>query len=226
MNIAFERMKKRLVRRDVVRPDATLGLISGQLTRDVAADAATLHITAMTDRVALDRLVVVPRGCDTTYIDANKRVFLDHDTDFYSCVGTIRDRTIADTGITANVGLAKAHEDYDQLVAMIREVGVGTSIGFEVTEMTPPMKGDPPHYFQADGIARQWRWLELSLTMMPCDVFAQAEGQRMAGPVLTRSLSRMRAAGTLSKRLIQRLSMDEVLDAPERRRIVVSVRQP
>ena len=225
MNIAFDRMKKRLIERGAVAPDAKLMLVGSQHTREVAADEATIPIVAMTDQIATDQLIVVPKGCDDTYIKNNrKRVFLDHDTDFYSCVGTLRDYKILDTQITANVALAKSHEDYAQLIGLIRDVGVGTSIGAEIVEMTPPMKGDPAHYFGAKRIIREWRWMELSLTMMPADVWSQAEGERVAGPELVRSLTRLHAEGRVGARLVRRLGVD-LAPAPVRRKIVY-VRKP
>ena len=201
-------MRARLIARDVIKPDADIGLLAVQHERGIPPKAQVLSVTAMTDRVALDNMVVVPRGVDRSYIDQNKRVFCDHDTDFFSCVGIIRNITVMDASITADIALATSHPDYADMMTLASEVGLGVSIGFEALEVSPPRKDDPPHYFGAGLVVRKWRWLELSLTMMPCDAYSKVEGMRSASSLLAvRSATVLARSGRVKWRILRSLGV-------------------
>ncbi len=129
--------------------------------------------------------VVLPGGADTTYIDHNRQVFVDHKYGTDTAVGWVRKMLRvpregeqhawqAHTGIYPKTG-NRIGED---ILVMAREVGIGASIGFLATDYGPPSQEDVKFLKSRSigvprSVVRQYKMLEYSLTAFPCNVACQ-----------------------------------------------------
>jgi len=142
-----------------------------------AADAKNprdIVVTANTDDIDLDEEVVIPGGADTRHYRANKANFLDHKYDFPHHVGFMRSLRMADDG-RSWVNRSQIFDNLksplaDDLIVVASASGIGSSIGYEELEGSPPTEKDPARYQKAAWITRKWSMIELSFTAMPCNV--------------------------------------------------------
>lgn len=157
-----------------------VGLMSFSFKSAVADDGANkrdLVVTANTDLIDLDREVVIPAGADMSHYKANRANFLDHNYGFESHVGHMRtikeemkggeqrgwvNRSFIFSGLKNPMA--------DDLWRVSQLAGIGSSIGYEELEGSPPTKNDPVRYQKAGWVTRKWRMIELSFTAMPCNV--------------------------------------------------------
>ena len=160
------------------------GLIDGHAGAAVKADKQDLELVviATTDAVDNDREVVLPGGADRSYFEANKSIFVDHRYDVASWIGTMR-KTMpypaagdGQRGWKVRMRLRDTALGRDLYRATQEGYGPGASIGFVPTDYGPPTEDERARYGDASAIVRKWRWLELSLTAMPCNVACQMIG--------------------------------------------------
>lgn len=159
--------------------------VRGSFGKDVEVDTNNgnrdILVIANTDDIDLDTEVVVPRGADTSYFFKNGKIFADHWYDLDKCVGSLR-KAIAVPNTQDHrawkVRIRVASTPLgDDVLTMAREAGIGSSIGFEPTDFGSPTEEEEKAYGR-DGVVpksvvREWKWLELSLTCMPCNVACQ-----------------------------------------------------
>lgn len=157
--------------------EAKLGIVG--IKRSASPDELNrdLIITANTDQVDLDTEIVVPDGADTSYYGERRANFLDHNYEFEMHVGSMRSfkRFPADGEQRAWVNRSHIFTGLknpfaDDLWTISQQAGIGSSIGYEEIEGSPPTKSDPIRYQKAAWITRKWRMLELSFTALPCNV--------------------------------------------------------
>lgn len=157
--------------------DSRIGLIGLPSLHCKAADAKNprdIVVTANTDDIDLDAEVVVPSGADTRHYRANGANFLDHKYDFPHHIGFMRSLKQSDDGrawinrsqIFSNLKSPLA----DDLLVVAATAGIGSSIGYEELEGSPPNEKDPVRYQKAAWVTRKWSMIELSFTAMPCNV--------------------------------------------------------
>lgn len=141
-----------------------------------------LYVIANTDAVDMAGEVVVPAGADSLPFRINGKIFVDHRYDTGSVVAGLRDivafpnpNNIREWRVRMRVRRGQLGDD---ILAMAREIGIGSSIGFEATAYGPPTDEERAKYSGpkpfTGAIIRSWRWFELSLTAMPCNIACQA----------------------------------------------------
>jgi len=125
--------------------------------------------------------VVLPEGADLSYITQTRTLYSDHYYGISNAIGKIRQlsqynengvkgwkfRAYIYPGMKSGIG--------DDCLTIIREGGdLGVSIGFEATDWGSPTAEEFKRYPSARAIIRKWRWIELSLTAMPCNMTCAA----------------------------------------------------
>lgn len=140
-----------------------------------------VRVIATTDDVDLSDEVVLPAGAaPSSYFFTNKSVFLDHHYQTDRMVGKMRAYSPlmvqgAQRGWMIDIQIISTPLGLDTWT-IIREAGIGTSIGFIPTERTDPNDAEKRAYPGCEKIIRQWNWLEQSLTAFPCNVRCQQQG--------------------------------------------------
>jgi hypothetical protein len=153
--------------------------------RDVLAhkDAGNYDVEAIatTDDVDLSDEVVLPGGCDASYLLKNRKLFVDHGYSIADAVGVLRywnpwKPGEAVKGWKLRAALLRNHP-YPAPQAIMNMIdaggGIGMSIGFEMLEGSEPTEQESLAYGAASYIIRKWRCLEVSFTAMPCNVSCQ-----------------------------------------------------
>jgi hypothetical protein len=141
-------------------------------------DSREVVVIATTSEVDLDSEVVLASGADRSYIDANRSVFADHQYDRDAYCGKIR-RIDPVKGPDGEVVGWKVRMFFtrnalgDEMLRQAREDGIGVSIGFQALDWGPPEGDEKAAYPEAVNIIRRWKWLELSVTQLPCNVNAR-----------------------------------------------------
>lgn len=167
---------------DKAQPVGVRGSIDTKATVD--RPNRLIRATATTDSVDNSREVVIPGGCDWSYLDANKKIFVDHSYGFANVVGSIVNRkpfsTVKANGRTVNGWqilvqvLPLTKNPYtDDLLTIAEVAGIGMSVGFVPLEMGKPTEAERDLYPGAENIIRRWKILEVSFVGMPCNVDCQ-----------------------------------------------------
>jgi hypothetical protein len=178
-------------RHEQLTKGSPIGLIGAFDTKSSVDRANRLiRATATTRGVDLSNEVVVPGGADWSYLDANKKVFVDHITDFEHTVGVIRNRTartvltqdsseIEAWTVTIHVLESKKAPYGDDILALAEEAGIGLSIGFIPLDVGPPTAAEIKRYGGGKrfaSIIRRFKLFEISFTCLPCNVECQTGG--------------------------------------------------
>lgn len=180
---AFARMKARHIAAGAIKSDARCGMF-GRFDAKVAVipneqRGAIIRATASTDFVDLDDEVLLPGGADTSYLTANRSVFVDHWYDLDHCVGKVKEirRDPATGSWVVDVRmLANSPFPYvGAVVSMASDVGIGMSVGFDPIEWGKPNADEAKLYPNAETIIRKWKMLEVSFTAIPCNVTCQSQ---------------------------------------------------
>ena len=159
--------------------------VHGIMPNHVAVDPNPANrdilVVATTDDLDLDEEIVLPGGADRTYIDVNRKVFLNHVTDEKEClVGEIRSLKAITTG-GRQVGWQARVRIYEGPLYPAAELvwdlatkhGMGASIGFIARDHGRPNMEEAAMYPGAKSIVRLWKWIELSFVFTPCNVRCQ-----------------------------------------------------
>lgn len=189
-------------------------------------------VRATTDDVDMDQEIIVPGGADLTYWQANRSMFLDHWYDLAHHVGSMRYTSPWPSAKAQRGWIVRGHVVSglknplaDDLLTVAREVGIGASIGFEALECSPPTDQDPEQYRKAASVVRQWRWIELSYTALPCNVACQsmaeaADESRMAELDRLVTKGRIKRASAVSMGMPDRQTI--AVTMPRRRRLIIA----
>lgn len=136
-------------------------------------DEFAVEAIANTAAIDLDDEVVLPSGADPTYFDKNRSILYNHSSDLP--VGKMvwrkfdkqRNRWV----VRMNIG--KATPFQRDLRAMVAEGSIrGVSIGFLAMDFGRPSPEEIGRFGKHRSIVRVWKWMELSLTALPCNVEA------------------------------------------------------
>lgn len=142
----------------------------------IQRDGRTVDVIANTDDVDLVNEVVVPRGAAAdSYFFQNRQVFCDHETTVQMAVGNLRRwSAFPDSNLFKAWRVQVYVRDTplgNDILSMVRDGGLGVSIGFIPTDYGVPDEGERKMYGPTvESIVRAWQWLELSFTAFPCNV--------------------------------------------------------
>lgn len=180
MTTPLERMRHRLYARGLdtdgvgIKAVPTDSMaIATQFADDL--DGVEFPITAVANTAAIDMddEVVVPEGADTTYFSKNRTILYNHDSDLPigSLVWMKFDDVKRKWVVRFNLG--KATQLQRDIRALIREGVIrGLSIGFLATDWGKPTPAEVATHGVHKSIVREWKWMELSVTALPCNVEA------------------------------------------------------
>ena len=151
-----------------------------------------IKFVATTEDVDCDRQVVRAAGARTEYFFKNRRIFVDHEYDIRSHVGTLRAATPWNGTRPTQFG-APDHNSWwvkvyilpmtgnplgDDILTMAANGGVGTSIGYEAVTERKTTAEEKVRYGKGGvtptSILWDWGWVEQTITAMPCNVNAQS----------------------------------------------------
>jgi len=162
-----------------LRKDANIGIVGTRLHgKDARVDIENgnrdVVVTANTARVDEDDEVVVPSGAVLDYFKTNGCIFIDHKYSWSDWVGGLRSNypILKPAGWMVRFA-ARRSPDGEQLLKDVEDFGVGVSIGFDALDVGPPTDEEIEKYGKGNAfrsIVRKWRWVELSVTAMPCNV--------------------------------------------------------
>jgi len=134
-------------------------------------------VTANTTGVDCDSEVVLPYGAQLGYFGLNRRVFVDHDYKFWDMCGGVRTGWPTMVNGAWDVLFATRRSAVgDQVLKDAEDFGISVSIGFDAIDVGPPTPEEVEKYGGGESfrsIVRQWEWIELSVTYMPCLVHAR-----------------------------------------------------
>lgn len=139
---------------------------------------------ANTASVDLDDEVVVPEGAVTDYFYKFRSIYLNHDI---ACpVGHLDATKLIDgLGWQIKVSLKSETQVARDTRTLVREGLIrGVSIGFVALDYSAPTRKEIERYGPHSNIVRKWRWLETSVTPMPCnpDALIQARSKGLIAP--------------------------------------------
>jgi HK97 family phage prohead protease len=150
---------------------------------DDVGNAGDFIATSNTAAIDGDDEVVLPDGCEVdgagnpVYFNDARAIYLNHD---YSAmpVGTMRrNRLVKGHGWKTQFYITDKTEVGRDVRALIGEGVIrGTSIGFIAKQHSAPDDDEVAKYGPAKSVVRRWKWLELSVTAMPCNPEAWIDG--------------------------------------------------
>jgi len=182
----IERLKKHpgAIGQDYIGVVASYG--KGAIVDD-EGDKNDIIAIANTGDIDLDDEVVIPSGLDTSYFEANRQIFVDHEYSVDKAAGFLRSISKYPSpkdhkAWKVRIGL---HDNAagEAVKAIVKASGqIGLSIGFYPTDFGAPTD-DERLQFEQEGkelnsVVRAGRWFELSFTALPCNVSCQG---RMIG---------------------------------------------
>lgn len=181
--------------------DVAIRTIGGAI--DTSADGREFTCIANTAAVDLDNEVVIPEGADTSYLKRFGSILFNHNSSLP--VGSIR--TVTNSGGKWAVVAAFASTAFASDVRTLVKEGCikGVSIGFCRTSAGTPTKEEIATYGDCNYITREWTWLELSVTPIPCNpdamiLAAKAIKSGRIAPVWDEILEREQSRRLESKR--------------------------
>lgn len=185
---------ERIRAKNMLSPDALVGVRGMNVKADVQGDGRTLEFVATTDDIDSDMEVVVPSGADPSKFQRNGNVFVNHQYRVEDIVGKLRSLTPfsrmgANTGWKMAVYMVRGNEIADGILAIAEAGGIGASIGFMARDRGRPTADEVKKYTQGsmvpESIVRKWEWFETSIVGIPCNINCQTQAmqvldQRMA----------------------------------------------
>ncbi len=186
MSIELQTIKSRIAAiksRHGLPEDAPVGIFATFDTKaalDTDKGNNDVIAVATTDDVDLDDEVVLPQGCDWSYLNANRKLFVDHQYDISHCVGVLRSFSpypskgaIKGWSIRAHLYKEMPYPAAGAVGKIIEQDGIGISIGFLALDYGPPTADERIKYPGASSIVRKSKLLEASFTCLPCNVSCQ-----------------------------------------------------
>lgn len=226
-------------------PDSKIGVWSSLCKDQTVVDqpnGVIVKMIATTNDIDLDREVVVPEGARTDYFFNNNSIFVDHYYDADHCIGKRRNAKLMHnlrgeaTGWEVDFHIFNLKNPLAaDMIVFAKDGSLASSIGFQALDYGKPEPSEMVRYKQGDvtprSIVREWDWLELSVTMFPCNVMAAQVGLSASDEKeYKRELVTKRAeyvAGLYRKNLISSASAKLYIpDKPAPRRLSVDLSTP
>lgn len=155
--------------REIKDAGSALRFTKGVLEPQRQTDDNSLWMVANTGTVDLDGEVVVPSGADDSYFKKHGPIFYDHRWD-EPPVAKLRSATlVGDSRWECHVGFNALPFSKDVMYLVKEGFITGCSVGFVPLEYGPPTKEETAKYGPHNRTVRKWKWLELSITPMPCN---------------------------------------------------------
>jgi hypothetical protein len=188
LHLRAKSLIERIKTRHALREDAPVGIFAtfdSKAALDTANGNNDIIAIATTDSIDLDDEVVLPGGADFSYIlgtngKGNRKLFVDHEYEIDSCVGSLRSLTpwpsqaaMRGWQLRARLFDGMPYPAAEAVAKIIAQDGIGISIGFIADEYGAPTPDEAKRYPGATSIVRKWRMLEASFTCMPCNVSCQ-----------------------------------------------------
>ncbi len=166
-------LELKIARRHVVRDPVKVKRVAMRFDHKDAGEDRGVVVIANTADVDLDSEVVVPSGADTSYFFKNRTIFWNHD--YNVPIARLRYASLKGGKWIVNMTFGKG-EFATEVREMVQDgVVTGTSVGFIPTLYGRPTPDETKAYGPHDSIVRSWKWLELSITPLPCNVEAMIE---------------------------------------------------
>lgn len=163
-------LELKIARRHVVREPVRVKRMAMAFDHKDAGEDRGVVVIANTADVDLDSEVVVPSGADTTYFFKNRTIFWNHD--YNIPIARLRYASLKGGKWIVNMTFGKG-EFASEVRSMVEDgVVTGTSVGFIPTLYGRPTPEETKAYGPHESIVRAWKWLELSVTPLPCNVEA------------------------------------------------------
>ena len=231
MTIDIQSLRSRWASKFGLGDDAKIGVAAsfGENIRigDSGQGYKDITVIVNTEELDLDDEVVLPSGGDMRYLDANKKVFADHQYDLEHTVGTLRDLKPYPSAKDHRAWKAIVRMDTSPLAMTIlrfaRAGSIGASIGFVADDVSGPNEEEAKRFTKGgrrpDSIVRKWRALEFSFTAMPCNVGCQSLAVHECDDEVKRAaIEGLVTKGLIDKRLAADIGFRERKPA---RRVVV-----
>ena len=166
-------LELKIARRHAVRDAVRAKRVPMVFDHKDAGEDRGVVVIANTADVDLDSEVVVPSGADTSYFFKNRTIFWNHDYD--TPIARLRYASLKGGKWIVNVTFGKG-PFASEVRSMVEEgIVTGTSVGFIPLVWGQPTPEEVKTYGQHDSIVRSWKWLELSITPLPCNIGAMIE---------------------------------------------------
>lgn len=185
----FKNVLQTIKDRHNLKASDEVGLI-GTINVKSSVDRANRHVfaTATSNFVDLTDEVVVQDGIDWSYLDANRKILVDHCNDVDHLVGTLVNRKAITKIVNNNLVTQRwdilvhilpleKNKYCDDILTIAEAAGIGMSIGFQVLEKGAPTKQEMAMYNGGkpfSSIIRKSKILEVSFVACPCNVEAQS----------------------------------------------------
>ena len=221
MKVSPDLIRRRILDKNpAIGSDAKIGVVSSFCKEQAADDqpnGTDILMVATTSDIDLDSEVVVPEGARTDYFFQNRSIFVDHMYDFEHCIGKLRSASPIKSGgvqtgwrVRFHVPPLEKNPDAADIVTFAKDGALSSSIGFTTDDVGPASPEEKARFKQGgkvpQTVVRTWDWLELSVTMFPCNVnaaqvgFSSAEEKEFAGELAAKRMEYLR--GMLSKGFI------------------------
>lgn len=172
-DIAAQRIKS-IRENNALGDDVPVGLIGVDPQMTIQKDGRTVSLIANTIDVDDDNEVVVPSGADGWRFFKLGTFYVDHIKTTDYAVGHLRRRFPFPNNAKFDAWMLHAYVYKtalgDDILEMVREGGVGVSIGFFPVEAGKPTENEMTKYGpKCKWVIRSWKWLETSFTALPCN---------------------------------------------------------
>lgn len=147
--------------------------------RDILVPASTLTVD-------LEDEIVVPSGGRLGYFGKNRNVFVDHKYDVHDFVGSVRTGypKLVDDVWMVKFGVSRSPLG-DQILRDAEDFGCSVSIGLNAIDAGSPTPEEIKKYGNGkafSSIVREWEWIELSVTYIPCNPDARGDYPKEYSP--------------------------------------------
>ena len=200
-------------------------------TVDTEKNNRDIIVVATTDDPDSNGEIVLPGGAKPdSYFFVNKAVFLDHWYGHENCIGVMRNARMFPDDITPTgwrVRLSvRSGPLGDDILTATREMGIGSSIGFDPIDGGKPTPDEVRRMGPAEWVHRVWDWVELSLTFIPANVQCRGGVVEDVGEKYAADLERLVVKGLIRPESAKAFGMPEQTPvapppgSPARRRVV------
>lgn len=163
-----------------------------------------ISAVATTNGIDLENEVVVPEGADPSYFLNAKAIYWAHNS-FDLPVATLRSLRLLPDKSGWRMQCSTVNTEFARDVATCIAEGAinGVSIGFLRTDSGAPSPEEIMRYGPCEYVTRRWRWLETSITPMPCNPQALIDGvavEKSIADEAASAISRLAAKGRISRK--------------------------
>ena len=191
----------------------------GKVTKiDDEGDKNDIIAIANTGDIDLDDEVVIPSGLTTEYIEANGKIFVDHEYGITKAAGYLRS--------ISRYPSPKDHKAWKVRIGLydndagraVKEIAQrsgqnGLSIGFFPTDHGPPTEEERKQYEQAGkklvSVVRGGHMFEISFTALPCNVSCQGSLSAGVSKAVSGAIESAISDGSISRRVATLLGYSE-----------------